>query len=91
MIEGGERRRLERIRVTTFFQALLVVGACYLLCGATYSLVSLCCYNLRNWEVSGGFSLMPLFLPGVVFDLFLWPVYLWADWHNRVGVFGGCK
>ena len=35
----------------------------------------------------GGFSFPPLFLLGFMSDLFLWPVYIRADFINHVGIF----
>jgi hypothetical protein len=75
-------------RSRLILRLLLAMVALYLLTGLCYTGVSLYLYNVRNWDVYGGFSLPPLFCcGGFLFDLFLWPVYLWADWINRVGIF----
>jgi len=62
----------------------------YVLTGCLYGLLSLYCYNVRNWASVGGFSLPPLFWLGALTDWLAWPVHLRADWINRVGLFGGC-
>ena len=72
-------------------RALVLGLVLYLLIGLLYNAVSLYCYNLRNWNVYGGFSLPPLYVVGFFFNLFLWPVYLWASFINSVGIFGTCK
>ncbi len=72
-------------------RTLLLGFVLYLLIGLLYDAVGLYCYNLRNWNVYGGFSLPPLYVVGFFFNLFLWPLYLWADFINSVGIFGTCK
>nr|HID13627.1 hypothetical protein [Anaerolineae bacterium] len=72
-------------------KALLYFVIIYLLIGLLYNAVGLYCYNVRNWNVYGGFSLPPLYVVGFFFNLFLWPVHLWADFINSVGIFGTCK
>jgi len=81
-----------KIRTHKMLLFLLIMGAvAYLFIGLLYSAASLYCYNVRNWDVYGGFSLPPLFCPiGFFFDLFLWPVYVWANWINGFGLFGNC-
>lgn len=71
-------------------RALLLGLTVYLLTGLGFSAGSLYCYNWRNWDTFGGFSLPPLFAIGFFFDLFLWPVYLRANLINSLGVFGIC-
>ncbi len=66
---------------------LIVVISLYISIGFIYSIVSLYLYNLRNWDIVGGFSFPPLFLFGFVFDLFLWPLYIRADYINHVSIF----
>ena len=73
--------------------ARLLLGAlaAYFLCGIVYGLGGLYCYNVRNWEFYGGFSVPPLYFPlGVLLDLVMWPVYVWANLINGFGVFGNC-
>jgi hypothetical protein len=72
-------------------RTLLLGLVLYLLIGLLYNAVVLYCYNSRNWNVYGGFSLPPLYVVGFFFNLFLWPVYLWASFINSVGIFGTCK
>jgi hypothetical protein len=72
-------------------RTLLLGLVLYLLIGLLHNAVGLYCYNLRNWNVYGGFSLPPLYVVGFFFNLFLWPVYLWASFINSVGIFGTCK
>jgi len=62
----------------------LVAAACYLLLGLLYACASLYCYNVRNWDANGGFSIPPLW---PIFDPLFWPWMLRADWLHRVGVF----
>lgn len=69
---------------------LFALALAYFGCGLIYHIIGLYCYNLRNWEVFGGFSLPPLWLPGIFFDLTMWPVYIWANLINGFGVFGNC-
>jgi hypothetical protein len=64
--------------------------ALYLFLGFLYSAVGLYCYNTRNWEFYGGLSVPPLFCPMGIFDLLMWPVYVWANLINGFGVFGNC-
>jgi hypothetical protein len=71
-------------------RAVLLGLALYLLIGLLFNVGSLYCYNVRNWDTYGGFSLPPLFAIGFFFNLFLWPVYLWANLINGLGVFGIC-
>jgi hypothetical protein len=71
---------------------LFGVLAAYLLAGIVYGLGGLYCYNVRNWELCGGFSLPALYFPaGIVFDLVMWPVYVWANLINGFGAFGDCR
>ena len=72
-------------------RTLLLGVVLYLLIGLLYNTVGLYCYSKRNWNVYGGFSLPPLYVVGFFFNLFFWPVYLWADFINSVGIFGMCK
>ncbi len=79
-------------RRNTAIMILILGVALYMFIGLLYTAGSLYCYNARNWEMFGGFSLPPLFFPlGILFDLFLWPVYLWANLINGFGIFGNCK
>jgi hypothetical protein len=66
---------------------LILIVCAYIFIGFAYSIISLILYNLRNWEIFGGFSFPPLYVLGFVFDLFLWPVYIRADYINKVGIF----
>ncbi|NPV07813.1 MAG: hypothetical protein HPY83_07600 [Anaerolineae bacterium] len=78
--------------VSTVLKVAAIGSATYLILGFAYAGVSLYCYNVRHWDLYGGFSLPPLFFPfGIVFTLTLWPVYLWADWINGIGAFGTCR
>jgi hypothetical protein len=71
---------------------LLMGFALYVLIGLLFTAGSLYCYNVRNWDMYGGFSLPPLFLPvGFVLDLFLWPLHLWANLVNGLGMLGSCR
>jgi hypothetical protein len=72
---------------------ILILGvALYLFVGLLFTAGGLYCYNVRNWDFYGGFSLPPLFFPlGIFFGLFLWLVYLWANLINGLGIFGSCK
>ncbi|MDO9131320.1 MAG: hypothetical protein Q7U34_15795 [Anaerolineales bacterium] len=82
----------QKITKNSLGRKLLLGVALYMLIGILYMVVSVYCYNVRNWDVYGGFSLPPLFFPlGIFFDLLLWPVYLWADFINSVGIFGTCR
>lgn len=72
-------------------KAVLLGIAIYLLIGLLYRTGNLICYNVRNWDVYGGFSLPPLFVPCCLFDLLLWPVYLHANLINGLGVLGPCS
>ena len=90
MGEGKIRKKTLRL-LSGLLRVVAVLGIAYLLAGLGYGGVALYCYNVRNWELCGGFSVPPLFFPfGAVFTLTFWPVYLWADWINGVGVFSGC-
>jgi len=60
--------------------------ALYLFIGFLYYIGTLVCYNVRNWEIYGGFSLPPLFLLGLFSYPFLWPVYLRANLINGFGI-----
>jgi hypothetical protein len=66
--------------------SIILIGV-YIFIGFIYSIVTLYLYNLRNWDVMGGFSFPPLFLFGFASDLFLWPLYIRADYINHVGIF----
>ena len=66
---------------------LIIVISLYIFIGFIYSVVSLYLYNVRNWNIAGGFSFPPLFWFGFVFELFLWPLYIRADYINQVGIF----
>jgi hypothetical protein len=66
---------------------LITVISLYISIGFIYSILSLYLYNIKNWYIAGGFSFPPLFLVGFVFDLFLWPLYIRADFINQVGIF----
>ena len=66
---------------------LFILAAIYVFIGFIYGGISLYLYNLRNWDIMGGFSFPPLFLLGFMSDLFLWPVYIRADFINHVGIF----
>ncbi|MGQ9553067.1 MAG: hypothetical protein ACUVWR_03025 [Anaerolineae bacterium] len=81
-------RKLQLLRTTGKLLAGLAVA--YLFVGLCYSGIGLYCYNVRNWNLYGGFSLPPLFFPFGILTPLLWPLYLWADWVNSVGVFGDC-
>ncbi len=72
-------------------RVLVWIVVLYLLFGLLYSAVGLYCYNVRNWEVYGGLSVPPLFCPMGIFDLLMWPVYVWANWINGFGVLGNCR
>lgn len=67
--------------------ALVIV---YLGTGLAFSLGTLVCYNVRNWELMGGFSFPPLYLLGLPLHLFAWPVFLRANLINGLGLFGRC-
>lgn len=70
---------------------VVVLGfSIYIFIGFIHCCVSLYCYNVKNWDIFGGFSLPPLFVIGFFFDLFLWPLHLWASFINNVGIFGDC-
>jgi len=71
-------------------RALLLGLMLYLLIGVVFCAGSLYCYNVRNWDTFGGFSLPPLFAICFFSDIILWPVYLWANLINGLGVFGNC-
>jgi len=66
---------------------LIILVFVYIFIGFIYCIVSLYLYNLRNWDVMGGFSFPPLFWLGSISDLFLWPLYIRADYINHVGIF----
>jgi hypothetical protein len=66
-------------------RVVLLGVALYLLIGLFYSAGVLFCYNIRNWDVYGGFSLPPLFIFWF-FDVLLWPVYLRANLINGFGI-----
>jgi len=70
----------------------IVLGfAIYYLIGFIYNSISLYCYNVRNWEIMGGFSFPPLYFVGGFFlNIFLWPVFIWANLINGIGIFGKC-
>ena len=72
-------------------RVLVWIVVLYLLFGLLYSAVGLYCYNVRNWEVYGGLSVPPLFCPMGIFDLLMWPVYVWANLINGFGVLGNCR
>ncbi len=77
-------------RLSLILRLLLAMVAVYLLIGLGYTGLTLYLYNVRNWTLYGGFSFPPLFCcGGFLLDLLLWPVYLWADWINHVGIFAG--
>jgi hypothetical protein len=83
--------RQGKLPKSSIARVLLAACALYLLIGLLYTASVVVCYNVRNWDVYGGFSLPPLFCLGAFFDLLLWPVYLRADFVNDVGVFGTCR
>lgn len=69
---------------------LLALLAGYLAIGLLFSIGTLICYNVRNWELIGGFSFPPLYLLGLPLHLFAWPVFLRANLINGLGLFGRC-
>jgi len=73
-------------RKFSFGKVVLLGVAFYLLVGLLYYIGALVCYNVRNWEIYGGFSLPPLYVFGIFFDLLLWPVYLRANLVNGFGI-----
>ncbi len=77
--------RAHRVR-----RRLLVALAVYLGAGLLFTLGTLVCYNLRNWEFYGGLSTPPLFLVGLPFELLGWPVSLRANLVNGLGLLGAC-
>ncbi|MDY6877728.1 MAG: hypothetical protein SWK90_16220 [Chloroflexota bacterium] len=84
--QQGKKRRNRNTVVILLLSGIIL----YLTIGLLYNIVSLYCYNVRHWHLHGGFSLPPLYACGFFFNLFLWPVYLWANLVNHVGIFGPC-
>ncbi len=80
----------KNFRTDRFRRTSLALLAAYLAIGLIFSLGTLICYNLRNWELMGGFSLPPLYLLGLPLDLLAWPVFLRANLVNGLGLFGRC-
>lgn len=72
------------------WRTLLAPLAGYLAIGLVFSVGTLVCYNVRNWEMMGGFSFPPLYLLGLPLDLLAWPLFLRADLVNGFGVRGRC-
>jgi hypothetical protein len=69
----------------------MVTLAGYLGIGFLSSLGTLVCYNVRNWELMGGFSVPLLYLIGLPSIVLLWPVYLHANFVNGLGLLGRCS
>jgi hypothetical protein len=57
-------------------RALLALLAGYLAIGLLFNIGTLVCYNVRNWNLMGGFSLPPLYVLGLPADLLAWPFFL---------------
>ena len=72
-------------------RVLLTLVIFYLASGLAFSLGTLLCYNVRNWELMGGFSFPPLYLPGLPLYLLAWPVFLRANLVNGLGLLGRCS
>ena len=68
----------------------MLVVVVYLLIGLGYDAASLYCYNMRNSDTYGGFSLPPLFLLGLPLAVVEWPLDLRSRVINGVGPFGLC-
>lgn len=83
-----ERRNF---RTDRFSRTLLALLAGYLAIGLIFSVGTLICYNVRNWELMGGFSLPPLHLLGLPLDFLAWPVFLRANLLNGLGLLGRCS
>ncbi|MHB1318945.1 MAG: hypothetical protein ACYCYF_10045, partial [Anaerolineae bacterium] len=78
-------------RVYPFRRTLLALLVMYLATGALFSLGTLACYNLRNWDLMGGFGLPPLYVMGLPADLLAWPVFLRANLVNGLGLLWRCS
>ncbi len=72
-------------------RAVLLALGIYIFLGLLFKAGGLYCYNVRHWDVYGGFSLPPLFFIGFFLDLLLWPLFLWANLINHLGPFGICR